>query len=90
MVYSSAKYLLGLIDDILDISKIESGKSEISPSRWRRRALHLGQAVGLNRIVFSDEGKVPFIGESIHIIRVVFVDNRDNAIRKFFFKVKYP
>ncbi len=39
MVYESAKHLLGLIDDILDMSKIEAGKIEIIPSQFEVREL---------------------------------------------------
>ncbi|MCL2127305.1 MAG: ATP-binding protein [Treponema sp.] len=52
-IHNSATHLLGLINDILDISKIESGKLELHPGEYDLVSL-LNDAIALNTVRIGD------------------------------------
>jgi CheY-like chemotaxis protein len=65
-IHFSGDLLLGIINDLLDLSKIESGKLEIMPARYEVPSL-LHEVVQLNKLRF-DSSPVKFtldIGENV-------------------------
>ena len=80
-IYSSAKFLLTIINDILDLSKIESGKMEIMPVVYETVNL-ISDTVQFNMMHVSDkkiafvidvDERLPacFIGDEIRIKQVL-------------------
>ncbi|MCL1905452.1 MAG: bacteriohemerythrin [Clostridiales bacterium] len=53
----ASRHLLGLINDILDMSKIESGKFDLSESEFDFARM-IGQVVNVNKFRIDDKGQV--------------------------------
>jgi PAS domain S-box-containing protein len=68
-IYSSGNTLLGIINDILDISKIESGKFEIVPAKYDFASM-INDTINLNivRIGSKQISFEPAIDENIPIV----------------------
>ena len=54
MIYESGNLLMGIINDILDLSKIESGKLEIMPAKYDIPSL-INDTVQINRIRYESK-----------------------------------
>ena len=90
MVYDSAKHLLGLINDILDLSKIEAGKIEIVPAEFEvKELIHmvekmvspLAQEIGLALQVALSEDVPAVIFHDKNRIKQVLINLLSNAIK---------
>ncbi|MEA3361115.1 MAG: PAS domain-containing protein [Thermodesulfobacteriota bacterium] len=86
----SGNYLLGLINDILDISKIEAGKIELSPSVFSLQDLlddlemmfrSRAEAKHLQLIVDRDEGLPSHVRADEDKVRKVLVNLLGNAVK---------
>ncbi|MDR2970802.1 MAG: hypothetical protein LBU83_02560, partial [Bacteroidales bacterium] len=53
-IHQSGSYLLGIINDILDISKIESGNIELAPVEYNTASM-LSSVVNLNKVRLGDK-----------------------------------
>jgi len=90
MVYGSAKHLLGLINDILDLSKIEAGKIEIIPSQFEVKELiqvvekmvsPMIEEKGLKLDITTSDGIPPKIYSDKNRIKQVLINLLSNAIK---------
>jgi len=90
MVYESAKHLLGLINDILDLSKIEAGKIEVIPSQFEvkelihtveKMVLPLIEEKRLGMEVIISEDVPPNICSDKNRIKQVLINLLSNAIK---------
>lgn len=90
MVHQSAEALLGLVDDLLDLSKVESGRMEINPepfplrqqvNRLMRPLLYRGAARGL-KVEWGIAPEVPdvVVGDAGRL-RQVLINLVGNAIK---------
>jgi signal transduction histidine kinase/DNA-binding response OmpR family regulator len=80
MIYNSSNLLLGIINDILDLSKIESGKMELLPAKYEIASL-INDTVQLNimrnskRIAFElfidEDTPIELIGDEIRIKQIL-------------------
>ena len=90
MVYDSAKHLLGLINDILDLSKIEAGRIEIIPAEFEIRGLiqtvakmisPLSKEKGLSLQVALSEDVPAVIFHDQNRIKQVLINLLSNAVK---------
>jgi len=90
MVYGSAKHLLGLINDILDLSKIEAGKIEIIPAEFKVRELirmvgkmvsPIAEKKGLTLEVTISDDVPPTINSYKNRIKQVLINLLSNATK---------
>jgi signal transduction histidine kinase len=54
-IHKSGSYLLGIINDILDISKIESGNVELVPAEYDTASM-INDVVNLNKVRLGSKG----------------------------------
>jgi len=90
MVYDSAKHLLGLINDILDLSKIEAGRIEIIPAQFEikelvqaveKMVLPMIKEKELSLEVAISEGMPAAIYNDKHRIKQILINLLSNAIK---------
>ena len=89
-VFESAQHLLGIVNDILDIAKIEAGKLKLSPERIELRPL-FDQVLAVIAVQ-ADEKKLKLVDETAglalppvradeHRLRQVLINLLSNAIK---------
>ena len=71
-IRSATKYLLSLINDVLDLSKIESGKIELHPEPYTFKDFM--QYLGTLIQSMCDEKGITFKIESEHVVDPIYVD----------------
>jgi two-component system, NtrC family, sensor kinase len=88
-ILSSGRHLLALINDILDLSKVEAGRMELELSRFDLPAAIHGAVIlvrervtrhGLALAVQIDDGLGPFVGDE-RKIRQVLLNLLSNAVK---------
>jgi signal transduction histidine kinase len=89
MVRNSARHLLALINDVLDISKIEAGELTMAPSpstwrrpstRWRAWCGHWPTRRGWRCMVQVDEGLSPMTGD-VRRVEQILLNLLSNAVK---------
>jgi len=90
IVYNSAKHLLGLINELLDLSKIEAGKMDIAPARFsvkelinmvQKMVLSLIIEKGLSlRVTLSDDLPPTIYNDKVRI-KQVLINLISNALK---------
>lgn len=88
-VHASATHLLGLIDDILDLSKIEAGRVELQEELLPVHAV-VGEAIDLVALMSSDKGvaltadldpDLPWLYADRRAVRQMLLNLLSNAIK---------
>jgi signal transduction histidine kinase len=74
LIHSAGNHLLGLINDVLDMSKIEAGKMELSPEKFDLRSA-INEAVELMR-ERAEAAKLELVADVPERALLVFADRR--------------
>ncbi len=89
-IHASGRHLLSLVDDILDLSKIEAGKLEVQRklidlpevAGWVRRLIEpLARNAGLALEVRVDEGRLPRLCSDERRLAQILINLLDNAVK---------